>query len=70
MFLNSLDLILVSFETKPTVQDEMSLQFRMDPGQMLQETYTVEEDPQESPPVVSVEISEDGTTRRTETTVT
>lgn len=42
----------------------------MEPGQMVQETYTVEEDPQELPPVVSVETSEDGTTRRTETTVT
>uniref|UniRef100_A0A3P8T977 Catenin delta 1 n=1 Tax=Amphiprion percula TaxID=161767 RepID=A0A3P8T977_AMPPE len=41
----------------------------MEPGQMVQETYTVEEDPQELPPVVSVETSEDGTTRRTETTV-
>ncbi|XP_044044828.1 catenin delta-1 isoform X2 [Siniperca chuatsi] len=43
--------------------------FRMEPGQVVQETYTVEEDPQESPPVVSVETTEDGTTRRTETTV-
>ncbi|XP_061580906.1 catenin delta-1 isoform X1 [Cololabis saira] len=43
--------------------------FRMEPGQMMQETYTVQEDPQELPPVVSVETSEDGTTRRTETTV-
>uniref|UniRef100_A0A3Q0T8S5 Catenin delta 1 n=1 Tax=Amphilophus citrinellus TaxID=61819 RepID=A0A3Q0T8S5_AMPCI len=43
--------------------------FRMEPGQLMQETYTVEEDPQEMPPVVSVETSEDGTTRRTETTV-
>uniref|UniRef100_A0A672ZAD5 Catenin (cadherin-associated protein), delta 1 n=1 Tax=Sphaeramia orbicularis TaxID=375764 RepID=A0A672ZAD5_9TELE len=43
--------------------------YRMDPGQMVQETYTVEEDPQELPPVVSVETSDDGTTRRTETTV-
>uniref|UniRef100_A0A8C4H6N6 Catenin (cadherin-associated protein), delta 1 n=1 Tax=Dicentrarchus labrax TaxID=13489 RepID=A0A8C4H6N6_DICLA len=43
--------------------------FRMEPGQVMQETYTVEEDPQESQPVVSVETSEDGTTRRTETTV-
>lgn len=42
----------------------------MEPGQMVQETYMVEEDPQESPPVVSVETDEDGTTRRTETTVT
>lgn len=42
----------------------------MEPGQMVQETYTVEEDPQELPPVVSVETGEDGTTRRTETTVT
>ena len=36
---------------------------------MMQESYTVEEDPLEAPPVVSVETSEDGTTRRTETTV-
>ncbi|XP_031720278.1 catenin delta-1 isoform X3 [Anarrhichthys ocellatus] len=43
--------------------------FRMEPGQVVQETYTVEEDPQEVPPVVSVETGEDGTTRRTETTV-
>ncbi|XP_036956978.1 catenin delta-1 isoform X2 [Acanthopagrus latus] len=43
--------------------------FRMEPGQVLQESYTVEEDPQESPPVVSLETSDDGTTRRTETTV-
>ncbi|XP_061625965.1 catenin delta-1 isoform X2 [Phyllopteryx taeniolatus] len=43
--------------------------FRMEPGQMVQETYTVEEEPQESNPVVSVETNEDGTTRRTETTV-
>ncbi|XP_037545523.1 catenin delta-1 isoform X2 [Nematolebias whitei] len=43
--------------------------FRMEPGQVMQETYTVEEDPQELPPVVSVETSDDGTTRRTETTV-
>lgn len=41
----------------------------MEPGQVVQETYTVEEDPQELPPVVSVETTEDGTTRRTETTV-
>lgn len=36
---------------------------------MMEESYTVEEEPQELPPVVSVETSEDGTTRRTETTV-
>jgi len=47
----------------------MRVQFRMEPGQMMQESYTVEEDPLEAPPVVSVETSEDGTTRRTETTV-
>ncbi|XP_063739582.1 catenin delta-1 isoform X6 [Eleginops maclovinus] len=41
----------------------------MEPGQMVQETYTVEEDPQEAQPVISVETNEDGTTRRTETTV-
>ncbi|XP_061684788.1 catenin delta-1 isoform X9 [Syngnathoides biaculeatus] len=43
--------------------------FRMEPGQMVQETYTVEEDPQESNPLVSLETNEDGSTRRTETTV-
>lgn len=36
---------------------------------MVQETYMVEEDPEESPPIVSVETGEDGTTRRTETMV-
>uniref|UniRef100_H3D478 Catenin delta 1 n=1 Tax=Tetraodon nigroviridis TaxID=99883 RepID=H3D478_TETNG len=41
----------------------------MEPGQMVQETYMVEEDPQELAPVVSVETGDDGTTRRTETTV-
>ncbi|XP_023648953.2 catenin delta-1 isoform X3 [Paramormyrops kingsleyae] len=40
----------------------------LDPGHVL-ETYTVEEDPQQSPSVVSVETSDDGTTRRTETTM-
>lgn len=45
------------------------MQYRMEPGQVVQETYTVEEAPQESTPVVSVETTEDGTTRRTETTV-
>ncbi|XP_036406754.1 catenin delta-1-like isoform X2 [Megalops cyprinoides] len=45
-------------------------QYRMlDPGHVVEETYTVEEDPQEAPSVVSVETGEDGTTRRTETTV-
>ncbi|CAI5679167.1 catenin delta-1 isoform X4 [Oreochromis niloticus] len=43
--------------------------FRMEPGQVVQETFTVEEQPQEMPPIVSVETSEDGTTKRTETTV-
>uniref|UniRef100_A0A7N6BU85 Catenin (cadherin-associated protein), delta 1 n=1 Tax=Anabas testudineus TaxID=64144 RepID=A0A7N6BU85_ANATE len=43
--------------------------FRMEPGQVVQETYTVEEQPQESLPVISVETTDDGTTRRTETTV-
>nr|XP_020451711.1 catenin delta-1-like isoform X2 [Monopterus albus] len=43
--------------------------FRMEPGQMVHETYTVEEAPQETPPIISVETSDDGTTRRTETTV-
>ncbi|XP_072534539.1 catenin delta-1 isoform X2 [Salminus brasiliensis] len=45
-------------------------QYRMlDPGHVLEETVTVEEDPRETSPVISVEHSEDGTTRRTETTV-
>ncbi|XP_067354325.1 catenin delta-1 isoform X2 [Channa argus] len=43
--------------------------FRMEPGHVVQETYMVEEQPQESLPVISVETSADGTTRRTETTV-
>lgn len=41
----------------------------MEPGQMVQETYMVEEDPQQLTPVISVETDEDGNTRRTETTV-
>ncbi|XP_061833059.1 catenin delta-1 isoform X2 [Nerophis lumbriciformis] len=41
--------------------------FRMEPGQMVEETYTMVE--KESTPVVSVETNDDGTTRRTETTV-
>ncbi|XP_047433697.1 catenin delta-1 isoform X2 [Mugil cephalus] len=43
--------------------------FRMEPGRVMQESYTVEEDPQLSLPVVSMETNEDGSTRRTETTV-
>ncbi|XP_068607585.1 catenin delta-1 [Brachionichthys hirsutus] len=43
---------------------------RMEPGHMVQETYAVEEAPRESPPVVSVETNDDGTTRHTETMVT
>uniref|UniRef100_A0A667WJX4 Catenin delta 1 n=1 Tax=Myripristis murdjan TaxID=586833 RepID=A0A667WJX4_9TELE len=41
----------------------------MDPGPVVQETYAVEEDPQESPHVVAVETSEDGILRPTETVV-
>ncbi len=45
------------------------LQYRMlDPGHMV-ESVTVEEDPRLLMPVISVETSDDGTTRRTETTV-
>ncbi|XP_036373215.1 catenin delta-1-like isoform X1 [Megalops cyprinoides] len=40
----------------------------LDPGQIVEETVTVQEDPQEVPSI-SVETDEDGTTRRTETTV-
>ncbi|XP_035273637.1 catenin delta-1 isoform X2 [Anguilla anguilla] len=44
-------------------------QYRMlDPGQLVEETVTVEEDPQDIPSI-SVETDEDGNTRRTETTV-
>ncbi|XP_055060835.2 catenin delta-1 isoform X2 [Misgurnus anguillicaudatus] len=43
-------------------------QYRMlDPGHM--ESVTVEEDPHESMPIISVEMNDDGSTRRTETTV-
>uniref|UniRef100_A0AAQ5YFP3 Catenin (cadherin-associated protein), delta 1 n=1 Tax=Amphiprion ocellaris TaxID=80972 RepID=A0AAQ5YFP3_AMPOC len=50
----------------PTILPSCTFSIKtMEPGQMVQETYTVEEDPQELPPVVSVETSEDGTTRRT-----
>ncbi|KAL1282029.1 hypothetical protein QQF64_000832 [Cirrhinus molitorella] len=44
-------------------------QYRMlDPGHIV-ESVTVEEDPHETMPIISVETSDDGTTRRTETTV-
>uniref|UniRef100_H3AB31 Catenin delta 1 n=1 Tax=Latimeria chalumnae TaxID=7897 RepID=H3AB31_LATCH len=42
---------------------------RMQEPHYFEETYTVEEDPDAPASVVSVETSEDGTTRRTETTV-
>ncbi|XP_069485135.1 catenin delta-1 isoform X3 [Ambystoma mexicanum] len=40
-----------------------------DPGHIVEETYTIDEDPEGAMSVVSVETSDDGTTRRTETTV-
>ncbi|NWY07658.1 CTND1 protein, partial [Nothoprocta ornata] len=40
-----------------------------EPGHIVEETYTMEEDPEGAMSVVSVETSDDGTTRRTETTV-
>lgn len=40
----------------------------LDPGHMV-ESVTVEEDPRLLMPIISVETSDDGTTRRTETTV-
>ncbi|KAL1023637.1 hypothetical protein UPYG_G00043830 [Umbra pygmaea] len=43
--------------------------YAMDQGHVIEETFTVEEDPQEAPPIISVETNDDGTTRRTETTV-
>uniref|UniRef100_A0A1A7ZCY0 Catenin (Cadherin-associated protein), delta 1 n=1 Tax=Nothobranchius furzeri TaxID=105023 RepID=A0A1A7ZCY0_NOTFU len=42
--------------------------FRMEPGHLVHESCTVEEQPQE-PPFVSVDTREDGTTRHTETNV-
>ncbi|XP_061764733.1 catenin delta-1 isoform X5 [Nerophis ophidion] len=44
-----------------------NIQFRMEPGQLVEETYTMVE--KESTPVVFVETNDDGPTRRTETTV-
>uniref|UniRef100_A0A8C5HH92 Catenin delta-1-like n=1 Tax=Gouania willdenowi TaxID=441366 RepID=A0A8C5HH92_GOUWI len=43
--------------------------YRMEPGQVVQESFTMEEEPQVVGPVISVETSDDGTTLRTETTV-
>lgn len=40
----------------------------LDPGHIV-ESVMVEEDPHEMMPVISLETSDDGTTRRTETTV-
>lgn len=42
--------------------------FMMEPGQVVQESFTVEEQPPE-PPVITVETNDDGSTRRTETNV-
>ncbi|XP_020796920.1 catenin delta-1 isoform X1 [Boleophthalmus pectinirostris] len=42
--------------------------FMMEPGQLVQESFSLEEQPPE-PPVITVETGEDGTTRRTETNV-
>ncbi|XP_030041971.1 catenin delta-1 isoform X3 [Microcaecilia unicolor] len=50
----------VVYSTLPRMQD---------PGHIVEETYTMEEDPEGAMSVVSVETSDDGTTRRTETTV-
>lgn len=41
----------------------------LDPSHLVEEMVTVEEEPREAMPVISVETSDDGTTRRTETTV-
>lgn len=40
----------------------------LDPGHIV-ESVMVEEDPHEGMPVISVETGDDGSTRRTETTV-
>ncbi|XP_029431776.1 catenin delta-1 isoform X2 [Rhinatrema bivittatum] len=50
----------IVYSTLPRMQD---------PGHIVEETYTMEEDPEGAMSVVSVETSDDGTTRRTETTV-
>ncbi|CAL9700830.1 unnamed protein product [Knipowitschia caucasica] len=42
--------------------------FMMEPGQLVQESFSVEEHPPELP-VITVETGDDGTTRRTETNV-
>uniref|UniRef100_A0A8C1WVH9 Catenin (cadherin-associated protein), delta 1 n=1 Tax=Cyprinus carpio TaxID=7962 RepID=A0A8C1WVH9_CYPCA len=47
---------------------QVSMYRMLDPGHIV-ESVTVEEDPHESIPIISVETSDDGTTRRTETTV-
>uniref|UniRef100_A0A671S860 Catenin delta-1-like n=1 Tax=Sinocyclocheilus anshuiensis TaxID=1608454 RepID=A0A671S860_9TELE len=47
---------------------QVSMYRMLDPGHIV-ESVTVEEDPHESMPIISVETSDDGTTRRTETTV-
>ncbi|GCB84606.1 hypothetical protein scyTo_0025279, partial [Scyliorhinus torazame] len=39
-----------------------------EPSPYIEETVTVEEDPDQAPSVISVEMDEDGNTRRTETT--
>uniref|UniRef100_A0A8C1HDQ8 Catenin (cadherin-associated protein), delta 1 n=1 Tax=Cyprinus carpio carpio TaxID=630221 RepID=A0A8C1HDQ8_CYPCA len=53
----------------PSLIPCIHLSYRMlDPGHIV-ESVTVEEDPHESIPIISVETSDDGTTRRTETTV-
>uniref|UniRef100_A0A8C1WVA2 Catenin (cadherin-associated protein), delta 1 n=1 Tax=Cyprinus carpio TaxID=7962 RepID=A0A8C1WVA2_CYPCA len=53
----------------PSLIPGIHLSYRMlDPGHIV-ESVTVEEDPHESIPIISVETSDDGTTRRTETTV-
>ncbi|XP_041095283.1 catenin delta-1-like isoform X3 [Polyodon spathula] len=50
-------------------QQYSTLTRMLDPGHFVEETVTMEEDPDPPASVVSVETSDDGTTRRTETTV-
>ncbi|MBN3285613.1 CTND1 protein, partial [Polyodon spathula] len=50
-------------------QQYSTLTRMLDPGHFVEETVTMEEDPDLPASVVSVETSDDGTTRRTETTV-
>ncbi|XP_078064834.1 catenin delta-1-like, partial [Mustelus asterias] len=65
---------ILSAETRVKGPQDHQLQYNtvtmmQEPSPYIEETVTVEEDPDQAPSVISVEMDEDGTTRRTETTV-